>query len=231
MDPALLWLRWRLAAAALNQPLAWELPRAKGVALKRKRRSHFPTQGHKHLLLRFLPSVVWFSPSHLGLWPLWVHFFTWCEVRSPCPSFAGRYPVAPGLFAEKAIFPSIESSWHLVENQPTTKRRIYFWILILTSLPAPRHTPDGHSSAGSSENGQCEAPNLALFHDYFVGSGLLVFTGEREDWLADFCRKPAGAPTGTARMRTSGWGGPAGGPVSAPAEGCPPVWTWPHGLS
>ena len=33
----LLWLWHRLAAAALIQPLAWELPYATGVALKRKK--------------------------------------------------------------------------------------------------------------------------------------------------------------------------------------------------
>ena len=33
--PVLLWLWCRLAAAALIQPLAWELPYAAGVALKR----------------------------------------------------------------------------------------------------------------------------------------------------------------------------------------------------
>ena len=37
-DLALLWCR--LAAAALIQPLAWELPCAPGVALKRKKRAH-----------------------------------------------------------------------------------------------------------------------------------------------------------------------------------------------
>ena len=34
-DPALLWLWCRLAATAPIQPLAWELPYAKGAALKR----------------------------------------------------------------------------------------------------------------------------------------------------------------------------------------------------
>ena len=37
-DPALLWVWRRPAAAALIQPLAWELPCAKGVALKKKKR-------------------------------------------------------------------------------------------------------------------------------------------------------------------------------------------------
>ena len=34
-DPALLWLWCRQAAVALIQPLAWELPCAMGVALKK----------------------------------------------------------------------------------------------------------------------------------------------------------------------------------------------------
>ena len=36
LDLALLWLWPRPAAAALIQPLAWELPYAAGAALKRK---------------------------------------------------------------------------------------------------------------------------------------------------------------------------------------------------
>ena len=35
-DPTLLWLWCRIAAAALIQPLGWELPYALGVTLKRK---------------------------------------------------------------------------------------------------------------------------------------------------------------------------------------------------
>ena len=38
-DPALLWLWHRLAAVASIQPLAWELPRAQGVALKKKEKT------------------------------------------------------------------------------------------------------------------------------------------------------------------------------------------------
>ena len=37
-DPALLWLRCGLAAAALIQPLAWESTYVEGVALKKKRK-------------------------------------------------------------------------------------------------------------------------------------------------------------------------------------------------
>ena len=38
-DPALLWLWHRLAAAAPIQPLAWELPYAIGVDLKKQNKS------------------------------------------------------------------------------------------------------------------------------------------------------------------------------------------------
>ena len=37
LDPELLWLCSRLAAVALIQPLAWELPYAAGVALKKQK--------------------------------------------------------------------------------------------------------------------------------------------------------------------------------------------------
>ena len=40
-DLLLLWLWCRLAAAALIRPLAWELPYAVGVALKRKGKKRF----------------------------------------------------------------------------------------------------------------------------------------------------------------------------------------------
>ena len=36
--PALLWLWCRLTAAALIQPLVWELPYALGVAIKKKKK-------------------------------------------------------------------------------------------------------------------------------------------------------------------------------------------------
>ena len=38
LDAVLLWLWYRLAAVALIQPLTWEPPYAKGVALKDKKR-------------------------------------------------------------------------------------------------------------------------------------------------------------------------------------------------
>ena len=37
-DPVLLWLWHRLAATVLIQPLAWELPCAKGVVLNRQKK-------------------------------------------------------------------------------------------------------------------------------------------------------------------------------------------------
>ena len=47
-DPTLLWLRHRLAATAQIQPLAWELPCAIDVALKRKEKNieREPMIGH-----------------------------------------------------------------------------------------------------------------------------------------------------------------------------------------
>ena len=39
-DPALLWLRCGLAAAALIQPLAWESTYAEGAALKKKKKKN-----------------------------------------------------------------------------------------------------------------------------------------------------------------------------------------------
>ena len=38
-DPVLLWLWCRVAAAAPIRPLAWELPYAAGVALKKKKKN------------------------------------------------------------------------------------------------------------------------------------------------------------------------------------------------
>ena len=41
-DAALLWLWFRLAAEAPIQPLAWELPYARGVTLKSKKKKKNP---------------------------------------------------------------------------------------------------------------------------------------------------------------------------------------------
>ena len=50
-DDALLWLWRRLAAAALIQPLAWELPFALGAALKRKRKKKKNNSWDLHITL------------------------------------------------------------------------------------------------------------------------------------------------------------------------------------
>ena len=42
LDLALLWLWGRLAAAALIQPLAWELQYATGATLKRQNKTKYP---------------------------------------------------------------------------------------------------------------------------------------------------------------------------------------------
>ena len=48
-DPVLLWLWCRPAAVAPILPLAWELPHASGVGLKRKKKNYEEYQdGHSH---------------------------------------------------------------------------------------------------------------------------------------------------------------------------------------
>ena len=47
LDPVLLWLWYRLAATALTQPLAWELPYAAGVALETKQNKKTKKQTKK----------------------------------------------------------------------------------------------------------------------------------------------------------------------------------------
>ena len=42
LDPEMLRLQYRLAAAALIQPLAWELPYATSTALKKKKDPSLP---------------------------------------------------------------------------------------------------------------------------------------------------------------------------------------------
>ena len=44
LDPELLWLWCRLAAAALIRPLAWEIPYAASVALKRQKQKQTKVQ-------------------------------------------------------------------------------------------------------------------------------------------------------------------------------------------
>ena len=45
LDPELLWLWCRLTAAALIQPLAWELPCAAGAALKKQKQKQKIREG------------------------------------------------------------------------------------------------------------------------------------------------------------------------------------------
>ena len=54
-DLALLWPWDRLAAAALIEPLAWELPNAAGVALKRKKKEICALSMKKILKKKKLP--------------------------------------------------------------------------------------------------------------------------------------------------------------------------------
>ena len=60
-DPVLLWLWCRLAAAPQIRPLAWELPYATGVAIKRK-------QKQKRVLVYCYNRDLWPSDTTLGGW-------------------------------------------------------------------------------------------------------------------------------------------------------------------
>ena len=53
MDPVLLWLWCRVAVAAPIRPLAWELPHAAGVALRRQKKS-----GDKDITLSLICSLL-----------------------------------------------------------------------------------------------------------------------------------------------------------------------------
>ena len=66
-DPAFLWLWHRLAAAALIQPLAWELPYAIGAALKRQQINKQIKQ-----ITRQDPAVAQGDQQHLGSTGTWV---------------------------------------------------------------------------------------------------------------------------------------------------------------
>ena len=58
-DPKLLWLWCRPAAVAPIPPLAWKLPNATGVALKRKKKKRKERKKRKEITLREFPS--WLS--------------------------------------------------------------------------------------------------------------------------------------------------------------------------
>ena len=60
-DPALLWLRCRPAAIALIRPLAWELPNAVGVDLKKQKIKN------KDVILVLL--ILFFFPAAYGISP------------------------------------------------------------------------------------------------------------------------------------------------------------------
>ena len=50
-DPVLLWLQCRPAAAVLIRPLAWELPYATGVIIKRKEKKNYLKSEYIHFVL------------------------------------------------------------------------------------------------------------------------------------------------------------------------------------
>ena len=58
LDPELLWLWHRPAAAAAIQPLAWEFPYAPGAALKKiKKKKNQKSRIYKNLFYRYLIGV------------------------------------------------------------------------------------------------------------------------------------------------------------------------------
>ena len=70
LDPTLLWLWRRLAATALIQPLAWELPYAAGTTLKKDKKQN-KTKNQKCILqslklMTFIP-ISFFQCSFLLL--------------------------------------------------------------------------------------------------------------------------------------------------------------------
>ena len=88
-DPMLLWLWCRQAAAALIWPLAWELPYAMGVALKRKR--HYCSTIPLVMQLTYFPAICpcLLSPAAQGRLHLTESSGHWLfplDKEYPCPS-------------------------------------------------------------------------------------------------------------------------------------------------
>jgi len=63
LDPTLLWLWCRLAAAVSIRPLAWELPYAKGAVLKKQKQTSPPKTHHKNSEQLRSP---WYVPGTKG---------------------------------------------------------------------------------------------------------------------------------------------------------------------
>ena len=114
LDPKLLWLWCRRSAAALNQSLAWELPYAKGLALKEKRKKRLElctgrlsenglsVQGNNSLqtrfpLSRFPKKISCHIDSHGG--PVsFTHSFKIYSESSPfCPGWQSPRHLLSGL--------------------------------------------------------------------------------------------------------------------------------------
>lgn len=75
-DPPLLWLWCRLAAAALIQPLAWEVPHAADVTIKRKEKRRFSPQ---HLTWAFMVECLGVMNPTTFLFDPQIHFqFSFC---------------------------------------------------------------------------------------------------------------------------------------------------------
>ena len=110
LDPALLWLWYRLAA--LNHPLAWELPCAPGATLKRKKKWK-KTKSKKQTLIsekqEIKPST---THKDRGRWlALWIFIF---------PFFL------PCIFQMFHIMMILLTKWEKKKQKNLFKNAIYF---------------------------------------------------------------------------------------------------------
>ena len=98
LNPELLWLWHRWAAAAPIPPLAWELPYAQGVALKRKRKRK---EKKRKDILRVFPGGLAVKP----LSSLWVPSLAWELPHMPrAKPKIGKYRRPPRVAGELMAF-------------------------------------------------------------------------------------------------------------------------------
>ena len=92
-DIAFLWLQCRLAAKALIQPLAWELPYAMCAALKRQKKKKFSEIISTRLIMiqvkfysKYLAHHLWFCPYQIfqNLGSVFVNFTLWLFFHAQC---------------------------------------------------------------------------------------------------------------------------------------------------
>ena len=81
-DLVLLWLRRRLAAAALIWPPAWELPYDVGAAVKKIIIIKNIYPGLSYLFFSFLWPLVYFCPQKSLVWGLFIYESSWWQHTS-----------------------------------------------------------------------------------------------------------------------------------------------------